>query len=175
MNFSTMRDEVILVDQHDRVTGKASKKEAHKKGLLHRAFSVWITNSQGEILLQQRAQNKYHSPGLWSNSCCSHPQPGEETLESAKQRLFEEMRIDSHLDYAGKFYYKVQFETDLAEHEIDHVFTGVYDGPVDPNPNEVADFKWVRPANLIEELEANPQQFTFWFPKVMKMVTGDRL
>jgi len=164
------RNEVVLVDQNDQVTGTAPKMEAHIKGLLHRAFSVWITNSKGEILLQQRAWDKYHSPGLWSNSCCSHPQPGEAIEDSARKRLFEEMRIDSRLDFAGKFYYKVDFDEELAEHEIDYVFTGLYDGPVNPDPEEVADYKWIDRDELLEELKENPQHFTYWFPKVLDLV-----
>lgn len=164
------RNEVVLVDQNDQVTGTAPKMEAHIKGLLHRAFSVWITNSKGEILLQQRAWDKYHSPGLWSNSCCSHPQPGEAIEDSARKRLFEEMRIDSRLDFVGKFYYKVDFDEELAEHEIDYVFTGLYDGPVNPDPEEVADYKWIDRDELLEELKENPQHFTYWFPKVLDLV-----
>lgn len=165
-----MRNEVVLVNDNDEITGHAPKLEAHVKGLLHRAFSVVIYNSKGEILLQQRAFGKYHSAGLWSNTCCSHPQPGEHIRESAGQRLYEEMSFRAPLEYAGKFQYKVALENDMTEHEIDYVFKGYYDGEVTPNPDEVAQYKWVSPEYLLNELETAPHRYTYWLPLVLKMV-----
>lgn len=164
-----MRDQVVLVDAGDNIIGSAGKLEAHQKGLLHRAFSVLTINSQGEILLQRRALNKYHSPGLWTNTCCSHPQPGEDILVSASSRLREEMGISAELHYAGKFQYEVVFGNGLTENEIDHVFLSYYDGPVDPDEEEVSAFEWVSPAVLFERMRMAPEEFTFWFPRVLAL------
>ncbi len=165
-----MRNKVVLVNNDDEITGSAPKLEAHHTGLLHRAFSVVIYNSKGEILLQQRALEKYHSAGLWSNTCCSHPQPGENIQDSAEQRLYEEMSFRAQLKYAGKFQYRVSLENNMVENEIDYVFTGHYDGPVSPDPDEVAQYKWVSPDLLLRELEAAPHLYTYWLPLVLKMI-----
>src|SRR5258708_11693049 len=118
------------------------KMEAHQKALLHRAFSVFIFNSKGEFLLQRRALTKYHSAGLWTNACCSHPRPGEETLQAAKRRLKEEIGIETDLTFKTKFTYKTEFDNGLTEHEVDHVFTGYYNEDPKLNHNEADDFKW---------------------------------
>lgn len=165
-----MRNEVVLVNTADVITGSAPKLEAHRAGLLHRAFSIVIYNSKREILLQQRAPGKYHSAGLWSNTCCSHPQPGEDIKESAGRRLYEEMSFHAPLTYTGKFHYCVKLENDLTENEIDYVFTGRYDGPVLPDPGEVAAYKWISPGLLSEELSTAPQFYTYWLPLVLKMI-----
>ncbi len=165
-----MRDEVVLVNTADEITGSAPKLEAHRTGLLHRAFSVIIFNSEGEILLQQRAPGKYHSAGLWSNTCCSHPQPGENIKDSAEQRLFEEMSFRAKLEYVDKFYYRAELENNMTEHEIDYVFTGRYDGLVDPDPAEIAAYKWISPGQLLSELETAPHLYTYWLPLVLKMI-----
>ncbi len=162
-----MRNEVVLVNDNDEITGYAPKLEAHLKGLLHRAFSVVIYNSKGEILLQQRAFGKYHSAGLWSNTCCSHPQPGENIRESAGQRLYEEMSFRAPLEYVGKFHYRVELENDMTENEIDYVFRGYYNGEVNPDPDEVAQYKWVSPGQLLSELETAPHLYTYWLPMVL--------
>src|SRR6186713_1579239 len=120
-------DKVILVSEHDDMVGIMDKMEAHKQGLLHRAFSVFIFNSKGEMLLQQRAFNKYHSGGLWTNACCGHPSPGEQTVAAARRRLMEEMGFTTGLEELFDFTYQHAFENGLTEHEYDHVFAGTWD------------------------------------------------
>lgn len=155
---------VILVDEQDNETGSMEKIEAHQKGLLHRAFSVFIFNSAGELLLQQRAASKYHSPLQWTNTCCSHQRKGESTLVAAKRRLKEEMGIDCDLKTAYTFLYKADVGQGLIEHELDHVLIGYFDGDYIPfNTNEVADYKYVSLDWVEKELELHPEQFTKWF------------
>lgn len=156
-------EEVILVDPRDRQTGTMEKLEAHRKGLLHRALSVVILNSKGELLLQKRAMHKYHSPGLWSNTCCSHPRPGESTAEAAQRRLKEEMGIDLKPRFLYTFTYKTSFDNHLTEYELDHVFTARFDGTPAVNPNEVAAWRFVSLGSLYAELIQNPESFTTWF------------
>src|SRR5688500_14176064 len=129
--------EVILVNEQDVEIGKMEKLEAHQKAVLHRAFSVFIFNKKGEMLLQQRARNKYHSAGLWTNACCSHPSPGEDTLSAASRRLIEEMGFSTALTKIFEFTYQTRFDNGLTEHEYDHVYTGVFEGTIKPNPDEV--------------------------------------
>jgi isopentenyl-diphosphate delta-isomerase len=164
------RAEVILVDEKDKPCGKAPKMEAHRKGLLHRAFSVFIFNSRGEMLLQQRAQNKYHSGGLWTNACCSHPNPGEETLHAAGRRLKEEMGIETKVEKIFDFVYRTEFDNGLIEHEFDHVLAGVYEGPVELNRDEVMDYCYKAVSEISESLKTHPAKYTEWFrlafPKV---------
>jgi isopentenyl-diphosphate Delta-isomerase len=154
---------VILVDHADEAIGTMEKMEAHRKGLLHRAFSVFIFNSKGEMLLQQRAMNKYHSGGLWTNACCSHPHPGEETIAAARRRLEEEMGFDTAIEKVFDFIYKAPFENGLTEHEFDHVFTGEYDGPVVFNAEEVNDICYKNLREIRHSLETHPQKYTAWF------------
>lgn len=154
---------VILVDANDHQTGVAEKMDAHRKGLLHRAFSVFIRNSQGQILLQQRAFSKYHSGGLWTNACCSHPRPGENLIDAAHRRIQEEMGFDCDLKHVYNFTYRVKLDNELTEHELDHVLVGVYDGPVKPSPEEVYDYRYVDIDVLESELSKNPESFTSWF------------
>ena len=139
------------------------KIEAHEKGLLHRAFSVFIFNEQGEMLLQQRAPGKYHSPNLWTNACCSHPAPGEEVSAAAHRRLKEEMGFDTELDKAFAFTYRAEFDNGLTEHEFDHVFAGRYNGPVNPDPLEVSRYRYINLRELRKEMQEQPGQFTEWF------------
>src|SRR5690606_20819833 len=143
-----MTEEVILVDQEDKALGTMEKLEAHQTGVLHRAFSVFLFNSEGELLLQQRAFDKYHSPGLWSNTCCSHPRPGEDTLGAAKRRLHEEMGMECKLHFISKFLYKTRFENGLFEHELDHIFVGTTDSLPTINPQEANDFKFLSLAKI---------------------------
>ena len=159
--------DIILVDEEDRAVGLGMKTEVHQEGELHRAFSVFIVNQQGEWLLQQRAIDKYHSSCLWSNACCSHPRPGENVYEAAKRRVTEELGVDVELEYLGHLIYRTQFEDGLWEHEYDHLFRAVYDGPFAPNSTEVNALRWIEPEQLREELESTPEQFTFWFRAVM--------
>ncbi|MBV9989100.1 MAG: isopentenyl-diphosphate Delta-isomerase [Chitinophagaceae bacterium] len=156
-------EQVILVDEQDKVTGAMEKMEAHEKAALHRAFSVFIFNKRGELLMQQRAPGKYHSGGLWTNSCCSHPRPDEDTLEAASRRLKEEMGFETHLTKAFDFIYRAEFDNGLTEHEFDHVFTGLYDGPVKPDPKEVCGYNWVSLGEIAADLEAHPASYTAWF------------
>jgi len=155
--------EVILVDERDSPIGEMEKFEAHRLGRLHRAFSVFIFNNAGEMLLQQRAFSKYHSGGLWTNACCSHPSPGEEVSAAALRRLSEEMGFTTPLEKVFHFVYRAEFGNGLIEHEFDHVFAGVYDGEVKINPDEVADFEFM-PIHEIETMLSNsPEEFTEWF------------
>ncbi len=166
------RDYVILVDENDHPIGQMEKLEAHQKGLLHRAFSVFIFNSKGELLIHRRAANKYHSPNLWTNTCCSHPRPGENALDAANRRLMEEMGMKTNLSHAFEFMYKVGFDNGLTEHEYDHVFFGYTDAKPEINPEEVSEFEYVSMKELVQMIENQPNQYTAWFkiclPKVLE-------
>ena len=155
--------EVILVNEHDVQTGTMEKMEVHQKALLHRAFSVFVFNKKGEILLQKRAAKKYHSAGLWTNACCSHPKPGEETLMAAQVRLQEEMGFNTHLKKAFDFIYKAPFDNGLTEHEFDHVFIGTYDGVITPNAEEVSDYCFKPVDEIKNSIHSHPQKYTEWF------------
>lgn len=154
---------VILVDTRDRVTGSMEKMEAHEKAVLHRAFSVFLFNLKGEMLLQQRALCKYHSGGLWTNACCSHPAPGEETAAAARRRLGEELGLDLEVSKVFDFVYKAEFDNGLTEHEFDHVFTGSWDGLVQFNPDEVMAIRYLSMDALRESMEKEPEIYTAWF------------
>ena len=158
-----MLEEVILVDENDNEIGLMEKMEAHEKALLHRAFSVFVFNKKGELLLQQRALHKYHSGSLWTNTCCSHPRKGEQVIQSAHRRLMEEMGFDCELELKHKFIYKAPFTNGLTEHELDYIFTGEYEVAPNPNPDEVASFRWIEMAQLQKEIEEHPENFTVWF------------
>lgn len=162
--------DVILVDEHDEPIGTMEKMEVHQKALLHRAFSVFILNTNGEILLHKRANQKYHSAGLWTNACCSHPRPGEETLIAAEIRLQEEMGIKTSLEKAFDFIYKTTFENGLTEYEFDHVFIGIYEGEILPDSSEVSDYCYKSIHEVKKSIETHPQKYTEWFkiafPKV---------
>ncbi len=158
-----MEQQVILVNEKDEVTGTAGKMEAHQTGLLHRAFSIFVFNSKGEMLLQQRAEGKYHSPGLWTNACCSHPAPGEDTLKAAERRLREELGFNTRLEKVFSFTYRSDFDNGLTEHEFDHVFTGTYDGAINPDREEVKDYCFKPMQEIAEALRLQPEKFTSWF------------
>jgi isopentenyl-diphosphate Delta-isomerase len=162
------KKELILVDKNDVEIGTMEKLEAHQKGLLHRAFSVVIFNSNNQMLIHKRAENKYHSSSLWTNACCSHPQPKENTKEAAIRRLKEEMGIECPLSYSHHFIYRKEFENQLVEHELDHVYLGVFDGNPSPNPEEVCDHKWIGVEELRSDIYANPEKYTFWFKQIME-------
>jgi len=154
---------VILVNENDVETGTAEKMEAHQKGLLHRAFSIFVFNSKGEMLMQQRAFGKYHSGGLWTNACCSHPRPGEKTEEAARRRLKEELGFETPLAEVFDFIYKAEFVNGLAEFEFDHVYIGEYDGIIQADKEEVMDFCF-RPMPEIRNLISHdPENYTAWF------------
>ena len=156
-------EEVVLVDEQDRQIGLMEKIEAHEKALLHRAFSVFIFNENGEMLLQQRAFTKYHSGGLWTNACCSHPRQNEEVMQAAQRRLQEEMGFTTELKKAFSFTYKAAFDNGLTEHEFDHVFIGTYDGVINFNRNEVYQYKYASIAQIENMLALNPADYTVWF------------
>lgn len=158
-----MSEYVILVDNNDIEVGTMAKLEAHQKGVLHRAFSIFIFNSKGEMLLQQRAFNKYHSGGLWSNACCSHPLPGENILNAAKRRLIEEMGITTNLQAIYSFTYNVKLDNELSEHEFDHVFLGICDKKPLINKEEISNWKYVTVPELMIDIEINPHSYTSWF------------
>ena len=159
---------VILVDKDDNETGTMEKMEAHQKGILHRAFSILIFNDKNEMLLQQRAEGKYHSAGLWTNTCCSHPHPQEELLISAQKRLQHEMGLSCELNVIGKFIYKTPLENNLTEHELDYVLTRNYTGKISPNPEEVKNYKWISLGDVKKEIETTPDVFTYWFKEIVK-------
>ncbi|HET6253683.1 MAG TPA: isopentenyl-diphosphate Delta-isomerase [Puia sp.] len=157
------KEEVILVDESDRPVGVMEKMEAHRQAVLHRAFSVFIFNSRGEMLLQQRAEDKYHSAGLWTNACCSHPRPGEDIWEAASRRLQEELGFSTPLERLFSFTYRSEFENGLTEFEFDHVFIGIYDQEIFPNRDEVSDYRYMPLPDIETELRSSPQKYTTWF------------
>jgi isopentenyl-diphosphate delta-isomerase len=156
-------EQVILVDENDVQIGLMAKMEAHEKAMLHRAFSVFIFNDEGELMLQQRALDKYHSPGLWTNTCCSHQREGENNLDAGKRRLFEEMGFDTELKETTSFIYKAPFDNGLTEHELDHILIGVYNGSPKPNKNEVGGWKWMALDVVKLDVVAHPKLYTEWF------------
>lgn len=158
-----MEEYVILVDDQDAQIGLMPKMMAHEKALLHRAFSVFLFNEKGELMLQQRALSKYHSPGLWTNTCCSHQRDGESNIEAGKRRLHEEMGISAQLKEVTSFIYKAEFDNGLTEHEFDHVLVGNYNSEPKINPEEVASWKWMPLEEVNEDIKANPDIYTAWF------------
>jgi len=165
-----MTEQVVLVDEYDQPIGQMEKMEAHEKGLLHRAFSIFIFNTKGELLLQQRAENKYHSGGLWTNTCCSHPRYGESNEVAAIRRLKEEMGMECELNYGFNFIYKAAFADGLIEHELDHVFFGVSDELPEINKTEVESYKYVNLKFLTDDINANPELYTPWLKICLERV-----
>ncbi|MFZ4769425.1 MAG: isopentenyl-diphosphate Delta-isomerase [Ferruginibacter sp.] len=155
--------QVILVNEQDEPVGSMDKMEAHEKGLLHRAFSVFIFNKNGEMLLQQRAIDKYHSGGLWTNACCSHPSPNEGSDAAAQRRLKEEMGFNTPIQKIFVFAYKTDFDNGLTEHEVDHVFIGNYDGAIKPDPTEVKSYAYMAMDVIRESIDKEPHLYTSWF------------
>ncbi|PWG05125.1 isopentenyl-diphosphate Delta-isomerase [Polaribacter aquimarinus] len=158
-----MEEQVVLVDEKDNAIGLMPKMEAHEKAVLHRAFSVFIFNSKGELMLQQRAAHKYHSPLLWTNTCCSHQRDGECNIEAGKRRLQEEMGFVTEIKEVFSFIYKAPFDNGLTEHELDHVMVGYYDEKPEINKDEVQDYKWMTLADVKSDIKKNPQRYTEWF------------
>jgi isopentenyl-diphosphate Delta-isomerase len=156
-------EEVILVDESDQPLGVMGKMEVHRQALLHRAFSVFIFNSRGEMLLQQRAEEKYHSAGLWTNACCSHPRPGEDTREAALRRLQEELGFTTNLEKLFEFTYRTAYENGLTEFEFDHVFVGTYEQDIFPDRAEVSDYRYQSLPDIEADLLSAPATFTSWF------------
>lgn len=165
-----MAEYVVLVDENDNEIGRAEKLDAHLKGQLHRALSVFLFNEDGQMLIQQRAFSKYHSGGLWSNACCSHPRPGEPSLAAAKRRLWEEMGIRCEMEKAFDFIYKVSLDNQLTEYEFDHVFIGQFDGDAHPNPEEAHSCKWIDVDVLVRDVDEHPENYTYWFKIVLSRV-----
>ncbi len=170
--METMEEQVILVDEHDKEIGTAGKLAAHRSGRLHRAITVFVFSPGGETYLQQRADGKYHSAGLWSNTCCSHPRPGETVRAAAERRLREEMGMSATLEEQFTFTYRVEFPTGLIEHELDHVLFGRFDGDPTLNPDEAKDWRLVKLAELVEDIAENPDDYSYWLkeclPRVVK-------
>lgn len=159
-----MKEElVILVDENDQQVGLMPKIEAHEKALLHRAFSVFVFNDKKELMIQQRALHKYHSPGLWTNTCCSHQREGESNIEAGRRRLMEEMGFTVDLEESISFIYKAPFDNGLTEHEFDHILLGNFDGEPNLNPDEVAAWKWISLEAIKEDMNVHPEIYTEWF------------
>ena len=163
-----IEDKVILVDNNDNQIGLMPKLEAHEKGVLHRAFSVFIFNNDGELMLQRRALTKYHSPGLWTNTCCSHQRDGETNIISGKRRLNEEMGFDTELFEKTSFIYKAKFDNGLTEHEFDHVLVGSYNHSPIINSIEVDSWKWMSMENVKKDIKDHPDNYTAWFKIIFK-------
>jgi len=165
---------VILVNEQDEILGEEEKLKAHQLALCHRAFSIFIFKDkiQQEVLLQQRAKNKYHCGGLWTNTCCSHPQPFEKTLKSGQRRLQEELGFSVPLKEVGVFHYQAEFDNGLTENEVDHVLMGFYSGKIIPDQNEIADFSWVKMSDLKKDLKQHPNKYTPWFLPALKIITS---
>lgn len=157
------KEYVILVDEQDNDIGVMEKLQAHQEGLLHRAFSIFIFNDKNELLLQQRAITKYHSAGLWTNTCCSHPRPNETIKDAANRRLFEEMRMSCDLKIKTNFIYKTPFENGLTEHELDYVLIGNTNQNPIINKEEVASYKWLSVSDIKKDIVSNPNHYTSWF------------
>lgn len=166
------KEYVILVNEHDEALGTMEKMAAHRSGTLHRAFSIFLFDAEGRVLLQQRADDKYHSPGLWSNACCSHPRPDEDLRSAADRRLKEELGIEARLEKRFAFTYQARFANDLQEHEFDHVFFGSFTGGLHPDTAEVKGVRWLSPDELSAEISLTPEAFTPWllicWPQVLE-------
>jgi isopentenyl-diphosphate delta-isomerase len=166
-------ENVVLIDEADAALGEGEKLDVHRSGVLHRAFSVFAYNAAGELLLQRRALSKYHSGGLWTNTCCGHPRPGEATAEAARRRLGEELGIDcGDLRPAGTLRYRAEI-ADLVENELDHLLVTLVDGAPLPNPDEVMDWRYVAPAELSAWIAGRPEDFTAWFPPAFRILERD--
>ena len=163
-----MEEKVILVNEKDDQLGLMNKMEAHQKAVLHRAFSVFVFNQKGELLLQQRAHDKYHSPGLWTNTCCSHQRDGESNMVAGKRRLEEEMGFSCDLEEMFWFVYKASFDNGLTEHELDHVMIGYFDEDPKINEDEAASFKWMLLEDVKKDIEMHPELYTEWFKIIFK-------
>lgn len=171
MNTSTKDKEIlILVDETDQEIGQMEKYEAHRKGLLHRAFSVFVFNEKNELMLHQRALQKYHSGGLWTNTCCSHPRREEPVDQAAQRRLMEEMGFNCPLEFQFSFIYRSELDNEMIEHEYDHVFFGKYNKTPKPNPKEVSDWCFKSMDDIAKELKNNPEEYTSWFKVIFKNV-----
>ena len=163
-----MEEQLVLVDRNDNAIGLAEKLHVHRNGSLHRALSIFVFDSSGNLLLQQRAQTKYHSGNLWSNTCCGHPRPGESSQDAAHRRLTEEMGFDCELREVFSFIYHAKLDETFFEHEFDHVFIGRFDDAPVPNPEEVRDWKWISIPDLLKDIETTPDKYTYWLKISLK-------
>ncbi|MCG7508442.1 isopentenyl-diphosphate Delta-isomerase [Mesorhizobium retamae] len=163
-----MDETLILVNDSDEPVGFATKLHVHRKGMMHRAFSILVFDRNGRLLLQRRAAGKYHSAGLWSNSCCGHPRRGEETDVAVHRRLREEMGFDCDLHEVAALIYRAEVSNDLVEHEYDHIYAGVFDGEPDANPDEVSDWQWLELSRLRAAVDAHPGDFTIWLRELLE-------
>ncbi len=161
-NTAAIEDQVLLVNENDETVGTMGKLKAHQVGALHRAFSIFLFDDQGRLLLQKRAAGKYHSAGLWTNTCCSHPRPDESLQDAAQRRLLEEMGIDTPVERRFSFLYRASFENGLHEHELDHVFFGSWSGPAKPHPDEAEDWKYISSEELDADMRRHPEHYTVW-------------
>ena len=166
-------EQIILVDENDKQIGAAGKLETHEKGLLHRAFSIFVKNNKDEMMLQKRAVGKYHSEGLWSNTCCGHPRSGEELMLAAHRRLKEEMGFDCPLNEIFSFIYQKNLDKGLKENEFLHVFIGEYDNVPILNPEEASDWRWATPDEIKSNVSKNPDNYTYWFKIVLEKMKMD--
>ena len=163
-------EELILVNENDEEVGSGEKLQVHREGKLHRAFSIFVFDSRNRLLLQKRADTKYHSGGLWSNTCCGHPRPGETTETAAHRRLREEMDFDCELRLCSSFIYRAELDGDLTEWEYDHVLVGRYDAAPRPNPAEVGDWRWVTVDELRAGIDERPEHFTYWLRAALSKI-----
>ncbi len=170
-----MTEEVILADKNNRKVGIEEKIKAHQEGKLHRAFSIFIFNSKKDLLIQQRAKTKYHSAGLWSNTVCSHPRPGETYQQAAHRRLKEEMGFDCKLKKVFCFIYKTDFQNSLIENEYDCVFTGKFDGKPKPNAQEIMDSKWVSIEELKQDIIKNSDKYSVWLKIALEKIKSNHI
>jgi isopentenyl-diphosphate Delta-isomerase len=168
-------ESVILVDEHDNEVGIEEKLNAHLFGKLHRAVSVFLFNEKRQLLIQQRAYSKYHSGGLWSNTCCGHPRPEESPLQASQRRLWEEMGVRCELEKLFHFVYKAALDNKMTEYEFDHVFVGWFDGEAKPNPDEACAWKWMKISMLEKEIFLYPERYTFWFKQIWQRVVSDTI
>lgn len=165
-----MSEQIILVDKNDEQIGTGEKLDVHKKGLLHRAFSIYIFNTENKLMLQKRTSDKYHCGGLWTNTTCSHPRMGEKMEDAIHRRLQEEMGFDTELEKVTEFIYKVPFDNGLTEHEYLHVYFGRYNQPPDPNPKEAEDWKWITISDLEKAIETEKDSYTYWMKKTLPFI-----
>ena len=168
-------EQVILVDEYDNELSTEEKQKAHVDARLHRAFSIYIFNSKGQLLVHQRAKTKYHCAGLWANTCCSHPRPDENLFKAAHRRLKQEMGLSAGLKKVMSFIYKIRFDNGLTEHEYLHVLIGKTDQDPKPNPEEVEDWKWVNLEDLKKDIKENPDKYAYWFKVTLNKINSETL
>ncbi len=170
-----MTEILILVDEEDRQIGTGEKMAVHREGALHRCFSIFVFNSRKQVLLQKRAQTKYHSGGLWTNTCCGHPLDGESTADAAQRRLKEEMGFNCEIRESFSFIYKAKLDGELIEHEFDHVFIGKYDGVIAPDPAEADGFEWEDVDFVLSDMDINPERYTVWSKKAFALLISQHM